>query len=85
MCIRDRRYAKRRWKVESDKTPQDAALSMFAQTLRDLGVTGAKAGLSDEAQRRAEAAQSLKMFAGSQLRFAQTGVKPGAGGPKINF
>ena len=79
------RYAKARWKVESDKTPQDAALSMFAQTLRDLGVTGPKAGLSSEAQKRAEDAQRLKMFAGSQLRYAQTGVKPGAGGPKINF
>ena len=79
------RYAKARWKVESDKTPQDAALSMFAETLRDLGVTGPKAGLSSEAQKRAEDAQRLKMFAGSQLRYAQTGVKPGAGGPKINF
>lgn len=79
------RYAKARWKVESDKTPQDAALSMFAETLRDLGVTGPKAGLSDDAQKRAEDAQRLKMFAGSQLRYAQTGVKPGAGGPKINF
>ena len=79
------RYAKARWKVESDKTPQDAALSMFAETLRDLGVTGPKAGLSSEAQKRAEDAQRLKMFAGSQLRYAQTGVKPGAGGPPIRL
>ena len=79
------RYAKARWKVESDKTPQDAALSMFAETLRDLGVTGPKAGLSDDAQKRLDKAQSLKMFAGSQLQYARTGNKPGSGGPKINF
>ena len=79
------RYAKQRWTRESDKTPQDPALSMFAETLRALGIVGPAAGLSEAAQRRAEAAQSLKMFAGSQLRFAQTGVKPGAGGPKIAF
>ena len=79
------RYAKARWTRESDKTPQDAALSMFAETLRDLGVTGPKAGLSDDAQKRLDKAQSLKMFAGSQLQYARTGNKPGSGGPKINF
>ena len=79
------RYAKRRWQVESDKVPQHPDLSQFAETLRALGIVGPAAGLSEAAQRRAEAAQSLKMFAGSQLRYAQTGVKPGAGGPKINF
>ena len=75
------RYAKARWKVESDKSPQDPALSMFAETLRDLGITGPKAGLSDEAQRRAEAAQSLKRWAGAQLAYAQTGKKPSTGAP----
>ena len=79
------RYAKQRWTRESAKSPQDPALSAFGETLRNLGIVGPKAGLSDEAQKRLDKAQSLKMFAGSQLRFAQTGVKPGAGGPKINF
>ena len=65
------RYAKRRWQKESAKSTQDPALSMFAQTLRDIGVTGAKAGLSDEQQKRLDKAQSLRMFAGSQLRIAR--------------
>ena len=75
------RYAKARWKVESDKTPQDPALSMFAQTCRDLGVFGDRAGLSDEQVKRQEAAQSLKRWAGSQLTQAQTGRKPSTGAP----
>ena len=72
------RYAKARWKVESDKTPQDAALSMFAETLRDLGVTGAKSGLSSEQQRLGEAAQSLRMFAARELRIAKDPEKEAA-------
>ena len=75
------RYAKRRWKVESDKTPQDAALSMFAAVARDLGVFGERAGLSSEAVKRQEAAQSLKRWAGAQLAYAQTGKKPSTGAP----
>ena len=75
------RYAKRRWQVESDKVPQAPDLSQFAEVLRDLGVTGPKAGLSVEAQRRAEAAQSLKRWAGSQLAYAQTGKRPSTGAP----
>ncbi len=65
------RYARARWKVESDKTPQDPALSMFAQTCRDLGVVGDKSGLSDEAVKRQEAAQSLKRWASWELGKAR--------------
>ena len=79
------RYAKARWRAESDKTPQHPDLVVLGEVLRNLGIVGPKAGLSDDAQKRLDKAQSLKMFAGSQLRYAQTGVKPGAGGPKINF
>ena len=75
------RYAKARWKVESDKTKQDPALSMFAETCRDLGVFGPKAGLSDDARNRQEAAQSLKRWAGWQLNQAATGKKPSTGAP----
>ena len=72
------RYAKARWKVESDKTPQDAALSMFAETLRDLGVTGPKAGLSSEAVKRQESAAALSRWAQGQLRIARDPAKDAA-------
>lgn len=78
------RYSKARWTVESDKVPQSPDLAMFAEVLRDLGVTGPKSGLSDEAQRRAEAAGALKRWAGAQLSIAQTGKKPSTGA-KIAF
>ena len=75
------RYAKSRWRAESDKVPQHPDLSQFAEVLRDLGITGPKAGLSVEAQRRSEAAQSLKRWAGAQLQYAQTGKRPSTGAP----
>lgn len=65
------RYAKARWKVESAKTPQSPDLAMFAQTLRELGVVGDRAGLSSEAQKRQEAAQSLRRWAQGQLQAAR--------------
>ena len=65
------RYAKRRWQVESDKTQQDPALSMFAAVARDLGVFGERAGLSLEAQKRLEAAGSLSRWATRQLSIAR--------------
>ena len=65
------RAAKRRWQVESAKTPQPPDLVVLGEVLRNLGVLGPKAGLSPEQQRLAEAAQSLKMFAGRQLRIAK--------------
>jgi hypothetical protein len=65
------RYAKRRWQVESAKTPQPSDLVVLGEVLRNLGIVGPKSGLSDEQQRLAEAAGSLKMFAGRQLRIAK--------------
>ena len=79
------RYAKRRWQVESDKTPQALGIGAFSEVIRQYGIVGPRAGLSDDQQKRLDKAQSLRMFAGSQLRYAQTGVKPGAGGPKITL
>ena len=75
------RYAKARWAKESAKQQQDPALSMFAAVARDLGVFGERAGLSSEAVKRQEAAQSLKRWAGAQLAQAQTGKKPSTGAP----
>ena len=75
------RYAKARWAKESAKQQQDPALSMFAETCRALGVFGERAGLSLEAQKRQEAAQALKRWAGAQLAYAQTGKKPSTGAP----
>ena len=75
------RYAKARWAKESAKQQQDPALSMFAAVARDLGVFGERAGLSSEAQKRQEAAGSLKRWAGAQLAYAQTGKKPSTGAP----
>ena len=72
------RAAKRRWQVESAKTPQPIDLVVLGEVLRNLGVLGPKAGLSDEAQRRAEAAQSLKMFATRELRIAKDPEKEAA-------
>ena len=72
------RAAKRRWQVESAKTPQPPDLVVLGEVLRNLGVLGPKAGLSDEAQRRAEAAQSLKMFATRELRIAKDPEKEAA-------
>ena len=64
------RYAKRRWQKESAKTPQPLDLVVLGETLRGLNIVGDRAGLSDEQQKRLDKAQSLKMFAGSQLRIA---------------
>ena len=65
------RAAKRRWQVESAKTPQPPDLVVLGEVLRNLGVLGPKAGLSSEQQRLGEAAQSLRMFATRQLRIAK--------------
>lgn len=65
------RYARARWKAESDKVPQSPDLAVFAQTLRGLGVIGDRAGLSSEAQKRQEAAQSLRRWAQGQLQAAR--------------
>ena len=75
------RYAKARWAKESAKQQQDPALSMFAAVCRDLGVFGERAGLSLEAQKRQEAAQALKRWAGAQLQYAASGKKPSTGAP----
>ena len=65
------RYAKVRLDREFAKSSQDPALSAFAATCRELGVVGDKSGLSDEQQRRAEAAQSLKRWASWELGKAR--------------
>ena len=65
------RYAVQRWKAEQVKTPQPADLAEFGAVLRDMGaLSGPRAGLSPEAQKLADQAQSLSMFAKSQLRIA---------------
>ena len=65
------RYSKRRWQVESAKTPQPPDLVVLGETLRDLGILGPRAGLSDEAQKRQEAAAALKRWAGRELSIAR--------------
>lgn len=72
------RYAKARWAKESAKQQQDPALSMFAATCRDLGVFGPKAGLSDDAQKRQEAAAALKRWSTWQLDNARDPEKAAA-------
>ena len=65
------RYSKARLDREFAKSSQDPALSVFAATCRELGVVGEKSGLSSEAQKRQEAAQSLKRWATWQLGLAK--------------
>ena len=72
------RAAKRRWQVESAKTPQPPDLVVLGEVLRNLGVLGPKAGLSSEQQRLGEAAQSLRMFAARELRIAKDPEKEAA-------
>ena len=72
------RYAKRRWQKESAKQSQDAALSAFAATCRELGVIGDRAGLSSEAVKRQESAAALSRWAQGQLRIARDPAKDAA-------
>ena len=65
------RYSKARLDREFAKSSQDPALSVFAATCRELGVVGERAGLSDEAQKRQEAAGALKRWATWQLGIAR--------------
>ena len=65
------RYARSRHTRELAKQQQNPSLVVFGEVLRNLGVIGPRAGLSDEQQRLAEAAGSLKMFATRQLRIAK--------------
>ena len=65
------RYSKTRLDRELAKSSQDPALSAFAATCRELGVVGEKSGLSDEAQKRQEAAAALKRWATWQLGIAR--------------
>ena len=72
------RYSKTRLDRELAKSSQDPALSAFAATCRELGVVGAKSGLSDEAVRRQEAAGALKRWATWQLGIARDPAKDAA-------
>ena len=72
------RYSKTRLDRELAKSQQDPALSVFAATCRELGVVGEKSGLSDEAQKRQEAAAALKRWATWQLQAARDPEKVAA-------
>ena len=74
------RYAKQRWQLESDKTPQAPDLPQFSEQLRELGVIGPRAGLAPEQAKRADDAANLKRWAGAQLGYVKTG-KRGTGAP----
>ena len=74
------RYAKQRWQLESDKTPQAPDLPQFGEQLRELGVIGPRAGLAPEQAKRADDAANLKRWAGAQLGYVKTG-KRGTGAP----
>ena len=71
------RYAKSRWRAESDKVPQHPDLSQFAEVLRDLGITGPKAGLSRDAQKRLEDAGRLRAWSRGQLSQVVNGKGTG--------
>lgn len=71
------RYAKSRWRAESDKVPQHPDLSQFAEVLRDLGIVGPKAGLSRDAQKRLEDAGRLRAWSRGQLSQVVNGKGTG--------
>lgn len=72
------RYAKVRLDREFAKSSQDPALSAYAAVCRELGITGDKSGLSDEAQKRQEAAAQLKRWATWELGKARDPQKDAA-------